>query len=61
MSEVLIPLEEAAKMIGLDPVTIRVGLIQGKFPFGVAVKCKKSYRYIIPRERFEKWMKGELV
>lgn len=57
----LITVEETAKLLGVDPLTLRYGIIQGLIPFGVAIKCTKSYRYIIVRERFEKWMKGELM
>lgn len=42
--------EDVAKLLGTTPLTIRVGLQQGKFPFGVAFKINessKNYKYVI--------------
>jgi hypothetical protein len=55
----LISVEEAAAQMGINPVTVRQGLIQGLFPFGTAVHGEKSYRYIIIRRRFEAYMSAE--
>ena len=41
---------DVAKLLGKSPLTIRVGLQQGIFPFGVALKTRedrKNYTYII--------------
>lgn len=45
--------EEAAKIIKASPQTIRVGLQQGIFEFGVALKRPESnrYTYVIYPER----------
>lgn len=42
--------KEAAKLLGVSPLTIRVGLQQGVFPFGTAFKRKesnKNYTYVL--------------
>ena len=42
--------KEVAEMLGTTEMTIRVGLQQGIFPFGVAFKRKpeqKNYTYVI--------------
>lgn len=38
---------------------LRLGLRRGEFPFGVAVKFEKQWRYYINPERFRRWMAGE--
>ena len=32
---------------------------RGEFPFGVAIKFEKQWRYYINPERFRRWMTGE--
>ena len=39
--------ERIAKVLKVNPQTIRRGLEQGAFPFGTAVKCEKRYSYIL--------------
>ena len=51
---------EAAKLIGVSPQTIRVGLQQGVFTWGQAVKSSTKYTYVINREKIIKeWSKHE--
>lgn len=41
---------EVAKMLGTSPLTLRIGLQQGIFPFGVALKTSensKNYKYVL--------------
>jgi len=41
---------EAARLLGVTPTTIRIGLQKGVFPFGVAFKMdehNKNYKYVI--------------
>lgn len=38
-------MERIAKVLGVNPQTVRKGLEQGCYPFGTAVKCDKSYSY----------------
>lgn len=38
---------------------LRLGLRRGEFPFGVAIKFEKQWRYYINPIRFRKWMAGE--
>ena len=45
--------------MGISVTTLGAGLQQGLYPFGNATKGKKdTYRYIIIRSRFEKYMSG---
>lgn len=34
-----------AKVLGVNPQTVRKGLEQGVYPFGCAVQCNKGYSY----------------
>ena len=45
--------KEAAKRMGVSEQTVRVGLQQNVFPFGVAIKTSTKYTYIINRQKFE--------
>ena len=56
-----ISLPEAAKMMGVPPQLLRVGLQQQKFPWGVAIKMKKNYAYYINKQQFMKWLRGEVT
>lgn len=38
-------MERIAKVLKVNPQTVRKGLEQGCYPFGTAVKCEKSYSY----------------
>ena len=52
---------EVAEMLGTTESTIRVGLQQGVFPFGVAYKTKpenKNYVYIIFPEKVKEFVTG---
>lgn len=43
-------IKEVAEMLDTTPLTIRIGLQQGVFPFGVAFKRRadsKNYTYVI--------------
>ena len=44
--------EEAAKLMGVGAQFVRVGLQQGRLPFGWAVKNKSKWRYYISKEKF---------
>lgn len=56
MLETRISAEEAAKRLGIDVVTLRGALIKELYPFGKAIRCKKTWRYVIVRERFDAYM-----
>ncbi len=57
MEKGIITVIEAAKRLGVDGETIRVGLRNGSFPVGCAVRSPTGrYTYIIPREAFENFM-----
>jgi hypothetical protein len=46
---------EVARKLGVSEQTVRVGLQQKAFPFGIAVKSSTKYTYVIPRDKFEDW------
>lgn len=50
--------DEVAKLLGTTAATVRVGLQQGVFPFGVAFKMsedRKHYTYIIYPEKVREY------
>lgn len=49
---------QAAEIMGVSPKFIRAALIQGKFPFGIAVKMDQNEFYINTC-RFLIYMEGE--
>jgi hypothetical protein len=51
---------EAAKIMGVTPQFLRLGLQQHRFPFGEAVKMKR-WSYYINAEKFQRWMKGGVI
>lgn len=55
-------IEEVAKALKVSPLSIRVGLQQGKLPFGTAFKTKEDnerYEYILFPEKVREYI-GEL-
>ncbi len=52
--------EEAAKYMGISTNILRLGLQQGKFPFGVAIQSTPShYTYWISRKKFMSYLELE--
>lgn len=49
---------EAATLMGCSQETIRVGLIQGVFPWGYAVKTSDKFTYVIIRDKFMSDIQG---
>lgn len=50
---------EVAKMLNVSPLTIRIGLQQGVFPFGAAFKLKdsnKKFKYVIYDEKVREYI-----
>ncbi len=50
--------EEVAKLLDTTPATIRIGLQQGVFPFGVAFKSSennKNYTYVLYPEKVREY------
>ncbi len=47
-----VPVEVAAKLMGVSAQFIRIGLKNKTLPFGYAVKFEKSYRYFISAKKF---------
>lgn len=43
---------EAAKRMGVSPQFVRIGLQQGRLPFGTAVKMSTRWTYYINEEKF---------
>lgn len=50
---------DAAKLLGMSPQTLRLGLQQGLFPFGVAIKTSpKRYTYYINSTALGEYLNG---
>ena len=55
----LMLVSEAAELLKMNPQTLRLGLQQGKFDFGVAIKTSKyRYTYYICEKRLEHYING---
>lgn len=48
-------IKETANILKIDEQTLRAGLEQGVFPFGVAIKRAK-WTYHIFKPKFERWL-----
>lgn len=46
-----IKVSEAAELLGCSQETVRLGLIQGVFPWGYAVKTSAKYTFVIIRDK----------
>lgn len=53
-------MEIVAKVLGVNPQTVRKGLEQGCYPFGTAVKCDKSYSYQFFPEKVKEYLGIEI-
>ena len=55
-----ISVAEAARIMGVTPMFLRMGLRLGRFPFGTAVQMPGGrWSYYINAERFRRYMAGE--
>ena len=43
---------EASKLMGCNPQFLRIGLQNGAFPFGWAVKTSSQWTYVISKQKF---------
>ena len=51
---------EAAKQLGMNPQTLRLGLRQKLFPFGTAIKTSENrYTYYINQNQLESYLRGD--
>ncbi len=56
-----IQVTEAAEIMGVSPMFLRMGLRQNRFPFGTAVFMKKRWAYYIHPVKFKAYMEGKEV
>lgn len=55
-----IPVTEAAKMLGVSPMFIRIALREGKAPFGFAVRMTgEQYTYHISPKKLKEYLGEE--
>ena len=48
-----LPVEQAAKLMGMNHMTVRKGLKQGRFPWGYAIKTSENHwAYFINARKF---------
>lgn len=50
--------KDAARLMGKSEQFVRVGLQQGVFPFGYAVKISTKYTYYISDEKIKEYIGG---
>lgn len=50
---------EAAKLLNKSPDFIRVGLQNGRLPFGTAVKTSSKWSYHISEVKFNEYVGGD--
>lgn len=50
--------EQAAAIMGVSPMFLRMGLRQDKFSFGAAVQMRKQWAYFINPAQFAEYMRG---
>ena len=54
-----VSVEEAARIMGVTPMFLRMGLRLGRFPFGTAVQMPGGrWSYYINATRFERYLAG---
>lgn len=53
-------MERVARVLKVNPQTVRRGLEQGCYPFGTAVKCDKSYSYQFFPEKVKEYLGIEI-
>lgn len=52
---------DSAKKLGMSPQTLRLGLQQRVFPFGVAIRTsEKRWTYYINPKALERYLDGEI-
>ena len=58
MTNLTLTVNETAKMLGIAPQGLRVGLQRGIYPFGQAIPSVtgNGYRYIISRIKFYEYL-----
>ena len=54
-----IKIEDAAKIMGVTPMFIRMGLRRKRLPFGTAVFMNKRWTYYINGKKFRQYMQME--
>ena len=53
-----ITVNEAARMMGVNPRFLQMGLQYQRFPFGTAVKGERRWSYYINANRFQAYMEA---
>ena len=53
-----VSVKDAARLMGVSPQFIRIGLQTKRLPFGVAVKMSSRWTYYINRKEFFDYIKG---
>lgn len=54
------PVVEAAEILGINPQLLRLGLQQGRFPFGTAIQTsKRRWSYYVNRRKFFEYLNGQ--
>jgi len=54
-----LPVNEAARMMGVTDSYLRAAIVQQKIPGAIAVDRGKRFSFWINKETFEKWISSE--
>lgn len=49
-------INEVAKMLGISPQSLRLGLQRNQFPFGTAIKTSDRYTYVIYEKKLKEYI-----
>ena len=52
---------EAAHRLKRSPASIQKAMREGTFPVGTCFSTGRQFQYIIPREAFERFLRGEIA
>ena len=52
---------QAAALMGVSPQFVRIGLQQGRLPFGTAVKMSSRWTYYINEEKLLAYISGDII
>lgn len=56
-----ISVQDAAKLLGVTPLTLHLTIREGILPFAFAVKTSSQYTYHISRQGLENYLKGQYI
>lgn len=49
-------IKDIAKLLGISPQSLRLGLQRGELPFGSAIKTSSKYTYVIYDKKLKEYL-----